>query len=68
MSMLMCCKKENNTCPKKEDCYRYRNPDNDPVMTLFKYACTEKTEYELFMPNSYGDNETEKVEGDTNES
>ena len=49
MIYYMCCTIENNDCPKKEECKRYLNAENNSCMTLFKYACTEKNDYHLFM-------------------
>ena len=49
MIYYMCCTIENNDCPRKEECKRYLNAENNSCMTLFKYACTEKNDYHLFM-------------------
>lgn len=49
MIYYMCCTIENNDCPKKKECKRYLNAENNSCMTLFKYACTEKNDYHLFM-------------------
>jgi len=49
MIYYMCCTIENNNCPKKEECKRYLNAKDNSCMTLFKYACTEKNNYHLFM-------------------
>lgn len=49
MIYYMCCTIENNNCPKKEECKRYLNAENNSCMTLFKYACTEENNYHLFM-------------------
>lgn len=49
MIYYMCCTIENNNCPKREECKRYLNAENNSCMTLFKYACTEENDYHLFM-------------------
>ena len=49
MIYYICCTIENNNCPKKEECKRYLNAKDNSCMTLFKYACTEKNDYHLFM-------------------
>ena len=49
MSSLYYCTNENNTCPKKEDCKRYVEAENNNTATLFKMACTEHNDYVLFM-------------------
>lgn len=50
--LVYCCTKENNTCPKKEDCKRYmESDDKECVTTLYKVACTENNGYVLFMNN-----------------
>lgn len=57
MIYYMCCTIENNNCPKKEECKRYLNAENNSCMTLFKYACTEENNYLLFMKQE-NDNKT----------
>ena len=49
MIYYICCTIEHNNCPKKEECKRYLNAKDNSCMTLFKYACTEKNDYHLFM-------------------
>ena len=43
------CRNENNTCSKKDECLRYTDAANQPVATLFKQACTETNQYQLFI-------------------
>lgn len=44
------CKKENNTCPKREECKRYMEADDkECVSTLFKFSCTENNNFLLYM-------------------
>lgn len=46
------CAKENNTCPKKEECKRcLESDDKSCKSTLYKVACTEKNNYVLFIDN-----------------
>lgn len=46
---IYCCTQENNNCPKKDTCFRFINPDNNPCATLFNYACTEDNKYLLYI-------------------
>lgn len=55
MIYYMCCTIENNNCPKKEECKRYLNAEDNSCMTLFKYACTEENNYHLFMKQENND-------------
>ena len=43
------CKNENNTCLKKDKCLRYTHAANQPAATLYKRACTENNQYQLFI-------------------
>lgn len=43
------CKNENNSCPKKDECLRYIDAVDQPAATLFKQACTESNQYQLFI-------------------
>lgn len=43
------CTKENNNCPKKEECKRFIESENQCNTTLFKVACTEENNFVLFM-------------------
>lgn len=44
------CTQENNNCPKKEECKRYMESNNEKChATLFKVACTEDNNYVLYM-------------------
>lgn len=47
-SSIYYCTKENNNCPKKEECKRYIE-ENECYTTLFKTACTEDNNYILFI-------------------
>lgn len=49
MSTLYFCTRENNTCPKKDECKRYINAENDLHTTLFNVACTKNNNYVLFI-------------------
>lgn len=49
MLFYICCTQEENNCPKKEECRRYLNANEGTSWTLFKYMCTEKNDYHLFM-------------------
>lgn len=50
------CTQEDNYCPKKEECKRFIEAENQDTATLFKVACTENNNYVLFM-NYEKDNE-----------
>ena len=43
------CTQENNDCPRKEECKRFMEAENQDTATLFKMACTEDNNYVLFM-------------------
>lgn len=43
------CRNAENTCPKKDTCLRYLDATDQPVATLFKQACTESNQYQLFI-------------------
>lgn len=47
--LIYYCKQENNTCPKKEVCERYMNVQGNNCATLFKAACTQGNNYQLFI-------------------
>lgn len=48
--LIYYCKKENNTCPKREECKRYMEADGkECVTTLFKLSCTENNNFLLYM-------------------
>ena len=55
MALYYCTYGEQNTCPKKEMCVRYKeNTDKDnplPFATLYKEMCNENSQYILFIPN-----------------
>lgn len=46
---IYCCTKDNNSCPKKDTCYRFINPNDNPYTTLFNYACTEDNNHLLYI-------------------
>lgn len=56
------CTQEDNDCPKKEECKRFMNAENQCTATLFKVACTEENNYVLFM--TYEENNENIEEGD----
>lgn len=49
MASMYYCVKENNDCPKKNDCKRYIESENEDKTTLFKMACTSVNDYVLFI-------------------
>lgn len=55
------CRNAENTCSKKDSCLRYLDAKNNPVSTLFKYACTEKNNYVLYI---HKDVEIKAAEGE----
>ncbi len=55
---LYYCTQENNTCPKRETCKRYINPEDQCNTTLFKMLCTEDNDYILFI--EYNEEEGEE--------
>lgn len=61
MSNIYYCTQEDNYCPKKENCKRYVELNDEKChATLFKTACTEDNDYVLYMKH----NEEIKEEGD----
>ena len=58
-NLLYYCTKDNNTCPKKEECERYIEVEGKNHATLFKVACTEDNNYVLYIKH-------EKKEEDNN--
>ena len=65
------CAKENNDCPRCNECERYINSDSyTSKTTLFKNACTDNNNRILFIKAEYvnepNDN-TEKEEDDSTE-
>ena len=55
------CTQDNNDCPKKEECKRFVEAENQDTATLFKVACTEDNKYVLYMKHQEN-NETIKQE------
>ena len=54
------CTKENNDCPKRNDCERYLGSDlHTSKTTLFKNACTDDNNRILFIDVSDNDNAKE---------
>ena len=54
MSIYYCTFGEQNTCPQKDMCIRYRETDKDnplPFTTLYKEMCNENNQYVLFIPD-----------------
>jgi len=49
MILYYCCTHKNNNCPNKEKCMRYLNAETESHATLFKYACKEENNYQLFI-------------------
>lgn len=48
--LIYFCIKDENDCPKKEECKRYiESSDDKNKATLFKAACTEENNYQLFI-------------------
>ena len=54
------CTQENNYCPKKEECKRFIEAENQDTATLFKVACTEDNDYVLFMKHKENNEDIEK--------
>ncbi len=68
MLFYICCKQEENDCPKKEQCRRYLNADKEVSWTLFKYACTEDNNYHLYMELEKSKDEENKQENKIEEN
>ena len=69
--LIYYCTKENNNCPKHNECERYINSNSyTSKTTLFKNACTDNNNRILFIKAEYvnepNDN-TEKEEDDSTE-
>ena len=48
--LIYYCTKENNDCPKKDECKRYIESDDKICRTtLFKVSCTENNGHVLFI-------------------
>lgn len=56
------CSKINNTCPKKNTCYRYTHcNENLNQSSLYKYSCTKDNNYILYIKST---NEIQNTGGD----
>lgn len=53
------CRNAGNTCSKKDTCLRYLDEKDNPVSTLFEYACTEKNNFVLYIHK-----DTEEIKGE----
>lgn len=62
MIFYYCCTQENNNCPNKESCMRFLNAELEPHTTLYKYSCTEKNNYHLYMKKENTKNEDDNIE------
>lgn len=55
MAIYHCTFGEQNTCPKKDMCMRYKEnaDENNPLLftTLYKEMCNENNQYILFIPD-----------------
>ena len=49
MAFYISCTQGGNDCPRKEECRRYESAKTDVSWNLFKYACTDENDYQLFM-------------------
>ena len=49
MAFYISCTQGGNDCPRKEECRRYETAKTDVSWSLFKYACTDENDYQLFM-------------------
>lgn len=59
------CKKENNACPKREECKRYmESDDKECISTLFKCSCTESNNFLLYMKYDKEDDKEERKDGE----
>lgn len=52
MNGIYYCTNENNNCPKKDTCKRYKSVGDNPSSTLYKEACTKKNNYILYIKES----------------
>ena len=62
MFFYICCTQEDNECPKREECRRYLNANEGTDWTLFKYMCTEKNDYHLFLEKENTKDEDDNIE------
>ena len=66
MILYYCCTQNNNNCPNKESCMRYLHADSEPHAKLFKYACTEDNNYQLYIAKEITTELVAKNDGDEN--
>lgn len=65
--LIYYCSKENNDCPKRNECERYLDSDSHTSKTtLFKASCTEQNNRILFIKREDIDENNSK-ESDTTE-
>lgn len=57
MKSLYYCTNENNTCPKKDECERFIDAEENCNTTLYKESCTEQNNYILFIKNEQKESE-----------
>lgn len=65
MVFYICCTQKDNVCPKKDECRRYQNAKTEVSWSLFKYVCTEDSDFPLFMERETIINETSKESEDS---
>ena len=56
--IIYCCNDDNNDCLHRESCKRYIYSDGNESSTLYKSACTEDNNYQLYIKD--GDSNDEK--------
>ena len=64
MAFYISCTQGGNDCPRKEECRRYETAKTDVSWSLFKYACTDENDYQLFMEKVITTDLTTQNEGD----
>lgn len=52
MNDIYYCINENNNCPKKDTCKRYKSVGDGLSTTLYKEVCTENNNYILYIEES----------------
>lgn len=56
--LIYFCVQDGNVCAQKEECKRYiESSDDKNKATLFKAACTEENDYQLFIKCTKEDSE-----------
>lgn len=61
------CTKEDNYCPRREECKRFMKSENQCTTTLFKVMCTEDNNYVLYMKYEENLEQIEKIEKEDND-